>query len=238
MKTAKVTTRTWDPEARAWVDPEEWTMRVPENDEERKQLCHFTKITYGNKVIYEEENKMTTQERIAMMDRKIAEEKAQAELNRVTTENKQQMLKNKILGMSDRIKALIELGNDCAMKGMMPSIDFYHDHRVADCFCTDGIHHEVGFRHIGSWWGNDNKYSIRYVGFENGGANGVYDFYTDGETVFEEHEDANSKNYYMNHGNTPKRREPTIEHMQKFLENFDAFEKMFYAWFDKRFGEG
>lgn len=55
MKTVKVTTRTWDPDAHLWTNAEEWDMRVPENEEEREQLCHFTKITYGDKVIYEEE---------------------------------------------------------------------------------------------------------------------------------------------------------------------------------------
>lgn len=178
---------------------------------------------------------MTPQERIAMMDRTIAVEKSNAEIERIRKEELREKLREQILSMGDRIKALIDVGNSCAQKGMMPEKKMLSDQRVKDTFCTDGIHHEVGFWHEGYWY--NPTYTIRYVGFENGGANGVYDFYTDGIDVFEQHEDAKCKDWNERHCYDVKRREPTIEHMQKFLRNFDAFEEMFYAWFDKRFGK-
>ena len=180
---------------------------------------------------------MTTQERLAMMNRTITVENAQKEAERLQKEAKQKQLMAQIISMGDRIRALIEVGNNCAQKGMMPRASIYHDHRVKDTFCTDGIHHEVGFHHEGAWYTNDNKFSIRYVGFDCGGACGPYDFYTDGTEVFEKYEDALSKDWEMCHRYDTKLRQPTIEHMQKFLRDFDAFEEMFYAWFDKRFGK-
>ena len=176
---------------------------------------------------------MTAQERIAMMDKTIKVEEEQKLKDDIAKEIQRQKLITQIIAKGDRIRALIEVGNNCAQKGMMPEARMLSDNRVKDTFCTDGIHHEVGFWHEGYRY--TKTYSIRYVGFENGGANGVYDFYTDGVDIFEEHEDANSK--YFDERRYPKRRQPTIEHMQKFLRDFDAFEKMFYEWFDKRFGK-
>lgn len=180
---------------------------------------------------------MTTQERIAMMNRTIKIEQEQKRNSELTKEIERQKLITQIIAKGDRIRALIKVGNNCAQKGMMPEARMLGDNRVKDTFCTDGIHHEVGFHHEGARYTNDNKFSIRYVGFDCGGACGPYDFYTDGTDIFEEHEDANCKDWEMRHRWDTKRRKPTIEHMQKFLCDFDAFEEMFYAWFDKRFGK-
>lgn len=182
-------------------------------------------------------NTMTpAQERIAMMKKTISAEEAKARECSIRHEEKRQMLIAKILGMSDRIASLIEVGNSCAEAGMMPYKDMYHNERTKDNFCTDGIYHEVGFWHDGPHF-QGPKYSIRYVGFENGGACGHYDFYTDGKEIFEEHEHARGALWDREHHGEAKRRQPTLEHLQYFVDNFDAFEKMFYAWFDKRFGK-
>lgn len=180
---------------------------------------------------------MTAQERIARINRTVVVENAQKEAEMLQKEAKQKQLMAQIISIGDRIRALIEVGNSCAEKGLMPRADIFHDHRVKDTFCTDGIHHEVGFHRTGAWYTGDNKFSIRYVGFDNGGACGPYDFYTDGTDIFEEHEDAKRKDWDMCHQFDKKRRPPTIENMQIFLRDFDAFEKMFYDWFDKRFGK-
>lgn len=177
---------------------------------------------------------MTVQERINAMNNTIKVEQEQKKNSELNKEIERQKLITQIIAKGDRIRALINVGNKCAQAGQMPPAKMLSDSRVKDTFCTDGIHHEVGFWHEGYRY--NTTFSIRYVGFENGGACGAYDFYTDGTDIFEEHEDANCKDWDMRHRWDAKRRKPTIEHMQKFLRDFDAFEEMFYAWFDKRFG--
>lgn len=57
MLKAKATTKTWDPDAKAWTISEEWEMNIPENDEEREQLCDFTQVIYGDHILHGEDTK-------------------------------------------------------------------------------------------------------------------------------------------------------------------------------------
>lgn len=185
---------------------------------------------------------MTAQERIAMMNKTITAEAEESRSASLRLEEERRELIDQIMLLGDRISALINVGNSCAEAGQMPYRDVLRDvnTRTKENFCTDGIYHEVGFwRDCKNRLGNFcPTYSVKYVGFQNGGANGPYDFFTDGREVFEEHEDANKQNWDNLSYGKPRRREPTIEHLQKFLSNYEAFEQMFYSWFDKRFGSG
>ena len=44
MLKAKATTKTWDPAAKAWTISEEWEINIPENDDEREQLCNGDQV--------------------------------------------------------------------------------------------------------------------------------------------------------------------------------------------------
>lgn len=57
MLKAKATTKTWDPDAKAWTISEEWEINIPENDEEREQLCDFTQVIYGDHILHGEDTK-------------------------------------------------------------------------------------------------------------------------------------------------------------------------------------
>ena len=180
---------------------------------------------------------MTAQERIAMMNRTISAENIKKESDRLCKEAQQKKLMAEIISMGDRIANLITVANHCAESGAMPSrITYSGLEDTEKCFCTNGITHQVGFYAEETNW-QSNKYRIRYIGFDCGGCCGKYDFYTNGTEVFDQHEDANSTYWDLQHYGEAKRRLPTIEHMRDFLKDFDAFEEMFYKWFDKRFGK-
>lgn len=106
----------------------------------------------------------------------------------------------KIKELEPRIKQLIEIG------GMLIDSDNIDEKE----FETEAIKHRVGFykctRH-------DNTY--KYLGIRNGGANGNIDFITDGSIV---------KGLWFDSRNECPRK-PGLYDYEKFLENFDEFEK-------------
>ena len=90
-------------------------------------------------------------------------------------------------------------------------------------FCADGFYHHVGFMECkkGHWYRGENKYNkIKYLGIDNGGACGVYDFYTNGDVTFFKHEE------------TGEVKEAYLGNMKEFLNEFDKFEAAFYKWID------
>lgn len=163
---------------------------------------------------------MTTEERIAMMDRAIERENQEERAKKEETEKKIVAYTQKVLAMSDRIKQLIELGESVRQRGKMPYIDSRDEkYNMDKVFVSNGISHRVGFMgHL--------RTPIRSIGFYAGGANGPWDFYANGNTVFVEHEDTKMLGV------------PSINDFKRFFEQFDSFEARFYAWFDKEFGEG
>lgn len=162
---------------------------------------------------------MTTQERIAMMKKTIEHENHEAMVKAQKAEDERREYVKKVLDLRDRIKAIIELGKCVQQKNEMPYVDFLDEqYHMGKVFMANGWSHRVGFMgHLRS--------PIAYVGFYAGGACGPWDFYTDGESVFLQHEETGSRQI------------PTTSKMKDFIDRFDDFENRFYTWFDKRFGE-
>lgn len=124
-------------------------------------------------------------------------------------EDREEFLKQTILGWSDRIQQLIDTANACVKHG----IKFWNDsanYRDYDGrhFVTDGWCHILGFE-----FNRHNPSSITRIGKAGGGAC-HYDVFTDGKTIHATGEDR-------------------LWALEKFVETFDEFETKFYAYVDK-----
>lgn len=141
-------------------------------------------------------------------DKKIYEEKK---------ENQERAdLMQKIQDLRPRITDLIEAGRKCQELGIafptrneMPQ--FGYDSR----FVANRINHDLGFITM--------ELKIRFLGIQNGGFNGPWDFLTDGKESFS----VANRDYL-------KRtvEDPQISDMKKFLKQFEVFESAFYQWID------
>ena len=125
-----------------------------------------------------------------------------------------------IQALKPRIDEIIEVGNACQKHNIPMHGKAWGGHEGYDThqFYTNSWSHLVGFV------GNPHfrtQPTITMLGINGGGANGKYDFRTDGMNVYEEHED------------TKERILPTVYHMKKFLDKFDEFEREFYAYVDE-----
>lgn len=168
---------------------------------------------------------MTLNERLAMLDKKVVDDKAK----QLSAEKKERLAvqeaTNKIKELSHEIWELLELANACRAKGIELPVGYNgnydglkkygYDHDAM----ADGIYHGVGFM------GRCQKETIKYVGYYNGGYCGPWDFYTDGVVVFCKHED--KKNCM---------KEPNSAECKEFLTMFPQFRDAFYKWFDTEIG--
>ena len=135
-------------------------------------------------------------------DADIAAKKKQAE-------DREEFLKQKILGWNDRIQQLIETANTCVLYGVPICTDSinYRDYNH-NYFRTDGCSHILGFEF--------NPYhpsTITRIGKEGGGCC-HFDVYTDGKTITATGSDR-------------------LWALERFVESFDEFETKFYAYVDK-----
>lgn len=162
---------------------------------------------------------MTTEERIALIRdraRRDSEEKAEQERRK---ELEKESLKLEILSLKERISAIITLANECKNNGVKipeskcgtykldAAIQYGYDAE----FIAEGIRHHVGLI---------NTSPFRWLGIDNGGACGPYDFRTNGCEVFSIHE---TEHFWA---------EPRTCDMKQFLVEFPVFEKAFYNWID------
>ena len=168
---------------------------------------------------------MTTEERIAIIRNKAKRDEEEY-IEAISAEERQRNeLIAQVNNLNKRIEALITLANECVNNGIgIPERD--HDFGSYDTakkygydaeFIAEGIRHHTGFIRTWPWYKTGN---FVWVGIENGGACGCYDFYTNGDEVFSIHEENHSKE------------KPRIRDMQKFLKEFPVFEKAFYNWID------
>lgn len=170
---------------------------------------------------------MTLEERLELISNRAKKNKDEEREKEMEVNNKTSEAMREIEKLKPRIKALITLGNKCIEEG----IDFpdsygtkkfgYGDGWHSYDFCADGIYHHVGFMECkkGCWYRGESKYNkIEYLGIENGGACGVYDFYTNGAVTFFKREE------------TGEVKEADLKNMKKFLKEFDKFEAAFYKW--------
>lgn len=162
--------------------------------------------------------------------RRVAEEEETEKLRR-SAEKYTLMIMQK----RERIKNLIALFNQCvncgiAKKEFEKAFRYGYTDNYEIGFCADGFYHYIGF--MDNRYDMENLHNTEYIGIYNGGANGVYDFYTDGYYCFMKHEDSKIKGIYMRGDLNNTCRESYIWNARKFLRDFDSFEKAFYSFID------
>lgn len=123
--------------------------------------------------------------------------------------------KKKIRALRARIAQLIEVGNACVKYGIPLNGKAWGGHEGYDThqFYTNGWSHLVGFV-------DDKDSEITYLGINAGGACGHYNFRTNGNLIYDIHDQ------------TKERVEPSVYHLKHFLECFEEFESEFYKYVD------
>ena len=140
-----------------------------------------------------------------------AEEKKQKKIDHLISD---------IKALEPRIRNLIDTGNACLQSNIPLTGQAFGMREDYDTnqFFTNSWSHLVGF--VGN--PHDKSCYIEFLGINGGGACGVYDFRTDGDSVFS-----------VNERNFSDIIVPSIGHMQRFLNRFDEFESAFYSYVDK-----
>lgn len=148
-------------------------------------------------------------------------------------EERTQDLIGEIISMGDRIKAVIEIGKHLQRNHLLPISEWNSYDKSLEKYGyngairAEGIYHHVGFMaKYSRVWDNDSK-PVCYLGIENGGYNGKWDFYTDGTNVFHMHERDDFHNSDVRPIKTP-----SIYDLEKFIREFPKFESALYAWID------
>ena len=126
---------------------------------------------------------------------------------------KTEVLKQEIRKLYPRITEMISVAKACVENGipLKGHLDLYD----RGTFIANGCSHRLGFIISG-------YNSISKMGIIAGGAYGQWDFHTDGVIVTS-----------VNHNHSLRTAEPKIEHMEKFLKDFDEFEHHFYYYVDE-----
>ena len=128
-------------------------------------------------------------------------------------------LVSQIKALEPRIHDLIATGNACLQSNIPLTGQAYGMREAYDTnqFFTNSWSHLVGFA------GNPSikPCHIEFLGINCGGACGVYNFRTDGVTVFS-----------VNERDPGDVIVPSVGHMKRFLSCFDDFETSFYAYVD------
>lgn len=164
-------------------------------------------------------NNKTFSERIMIINGKVQRDEQENKKKQLDKENKVEKLRNDIYELKERINDLIMLANYCIEKGVkIPEEGSFgvkagKKYGYSHEFFAEGFNHHTGFMGRG-------KVPIKYLGIYNGGFCGVYDFYTNGDETFSEHE------------KTKEITEARIQDMKQFLEEFEQFENAFYKWID------
>lgn len=129
-------------------------------------------------------------------------------------------LRSQIKGLTPRIEKLMSIANDLVDNGFFQefletkngSNNYYSG------FCSEGWAHRVGFvpdyRH---------KHKIEYMGIVSGGAYGNHDFLTNGKETF-----MTTFSYEF----AKSSMELSISDAERFVRDFDKFEKRFYKELD------
>lgn len=124
-----------------------------------------------------------------------------------------------IQALKPRIAELIETAQACVENGI--SLFGNENSRMANIciwdkigFIADSSYHRVGFLRS-----NDEKKEIVIMGILAGGVCGNWNFATDGDVI---------RDYFG-----CDTREPSLQHLRQFVDEFDDFENAFYAYVDK-----
>lgn len=170
---------------------------------------------------------MTLEERLTIIEEKANKQKSNASKISSDLEMKTEKALKQIQELKPRIDALLTIVNKCIEEDVhlpvVTSTYGYGKGYRSYNFCADGIYHHVGFMDCKrGWWkeGESQYKSVEYLGIDEGGSCGVWDFYTNGTETFLKHEtDGTIK-------------DPELYHMESFLKEFDLFEEAFYKWID------
>lgn len=117
-------------------------------------------------------------------------------------------LRNKIRALGPRIEELLKIANVCYKNDI--DIEKY----------IASTKHQIGFIKDCSAWNTNPLHEFEKIGFEIGEEIGSYYFNTDGVNI------------YNVRRKTCCPQIPTLEHMKKFLREFDQFEKDFFNYID------
>lgn len=144
-----------------------------------------------------------------------------AEQERITAEHHRQSLLDRILAMKPDIDNLIKVANTAKEAGIsihvkFPDTNFTYENGD---FMTDAMTHKIGF--IPSSFISEG---IIGVGFEGGGYCGRYDFFTNGQAIFDRNRD------------NGRDKPASTEHLEKFIEKFPEFERAFYDYIERKTG--
>lgn len=174
---------------------------------------------------------MTKEERMAKIQTKAANDKKAEEEKRNAAKREYERLAAEIAGLYDRVNDILDVVNACIANGV--TVPFHKEYggnerygeNAKSGFFADGIIHNVGFDRR-QCCGESKK--ILRLSIENGGANGPYNFFVDGEDFYWRHEDREVR-----------RREEICREpkswkydMEKFIKEFPLFEAAFYSWVD------
>lgn len=172
---------------------------------------------------------MTLEERLEIINRKAKSNKTMELSKEMELKNETKEALRKVEELTERIEAIIILANKCIEEGIrFPSSSQtegfgYGKGYNSYSFFADGIYHHVGLMDCQrGWWreGESPYKKVRYLGIENGGWYGVYDFYTNGTTTFYKHEENGEV------------KNADLRDIKAFLNEFDDFEIAFYKWID------
>lgn len=168
-------------------------------------------LEYADKVkqVYEQDGEETMNNRISAIAEFAQRRDDEITAKQKQAEDREEFLKQTILGWHDRIQQLIDTANACLKHG----IKFWHtwanDHNYDHgYFITDACSHILGFelKHY-------NSSSITRIGKKGGGYD-HYDIFTDGKTIEATGDDR-------------------LWALERFVEKFDEFETKFYDYVDR-----
>lgn len=133
---------------------------------------------------------------------------AEVDAKKRQAEEREEFLKQTILGWHDRIQELIDTANACVKHGIKIDHDRINDRDYEhNYFITDGCSHILGFEY------GYGCTTIKRIGKRGGGCC-HFNVFTDGITI-----DASGSDI--------------LWALERFVENFDKFESMFYAYVDR-----
>lgn len=175
---------------------------------------------------------MLIEERLSMIERKATLDRETEIKEQNKKQEKLEAALIKIKELQPRIEMLLQIANKCVEEGLSfpnasetEAFGYGKGYDSYDFF-ADGINHDVGFMDAHTTarsGGVVQNEKLSYLGINNGGFMGKWDFYINGEEIFVQHED------------TKLRRELNPEDVKlvtPFLEEFDVFESAFYKWID------
>ena len=173
--------------------------------------------------------------RLQRLKLKVAEDKI-TKIEEQNLQRKQaEALTDAIHELQPRIQKLLLLANAMKENGIaFPEKNEMKNFGYPSDALAESFYHGVGF--MGRQEGENafRNNPILHVGFYNGGACGKFNFYTDGNEVFELHEDWSKLARTDPGRRTDPFRPATIGSMMKFLKNYFNFESSFLKWFDMK----